>query len=131
MSMTFSIAEKTYHAGLQRELFSCVDGSPDINVSNDNGVMLLRAIGYPKLAEDFGGILDPQELADRCLTALYDVTAYPELDGGKPGRESRGEAGCLVIDCGVRRGYLKGRLEQILAIAQYAIDHGHAFVSVG
>jgi hypothetical protein len=103
-----------------------------LNVSNANFRVLMETLDLPA-ADEYGacpcGTWEGSLLLAvkaRVAAALAFTEACPDLDQGRPPSESRGLAGCRVIDCGMPPGYLAGRLEHLLGVIDRAISLGTA-----
>ena len=102
MSVTFSIGE--------RASFD-LDGA--MNLSNRNAADLLAWLGLP--TEDLYGQMPARELAARCRRRLW-----PEARNLDPGLADEQEGRCFVF--GRPAGYLRSRTEELLRLAESAID---------
>lgn len=100
----------------------------EVNLANGNAVLVAAALGLQLDADypgDLSGAIDAQDFLGRVLVAL----AISPADEGMPAHELLpGDAGRLawfgdatVIQGARHPGYLQERLEQLRALAEYAV----------
>lgn len=129
MSMTFWVAEKRTVDNLVS--YSEVQDAPELNCSNLNATMVIRHLGYEVAPDEYTFRFEPCDLMSRCEAALAALRPIPFPDSAIPGG--------LIVDalttpelCGIREGYLRDVIAEILRIAQYAfLLGGEKLILVG
>lgn len=102
-----------------------LDDAEDLNLSNGNMASVFRALG---LDIDSGGALIP---VDQFLRSA-SVWLQQNLDAPSPAREpitERGSGGAVMIDLGLRAGYLNERIHQAVLVAQKGRALGATHIS--
>ena len=95
----------------------------EMNVSNSNFSTIMQSLGL-EFSDWCGVIADVTDLIARCEALLGTVRSIPEFDAGVKPTETRGEMGALIVNCGVRPGYLVDRIGTLLSLAIAARDAG-------
>ena len=109
--------EGTVHR-IDIEVNESEEGGPEIQMSNSNA---------HEMFENVLGIYDTSDINARDLLIRID-TYINEIDinaGIREPRDERGEGGARIIDPGMDTDYITQRLEQIRAMAEWAIDNGY------
>lgn len=99
------------------------DNPWEINLSNTNAMMILRLLGFENEGEYTGHIGELDKLIQSANHVLATCQSIPEIDGGALTEESRGEKGCLIIECGIREGYIAERVKQLMNLATIAKEN--------
>ena len=130
MSVTFTIStiEKSEFDGEMVDVRVPVDGAEDLEItlSNSNAADLLRFIG---LDDELWGNAEAAQVMGACMIALElrGAESDPALEACvlRAGPDHF-LAGVTIHECARREGYLHDRARELLAIAEKALEDGHA-----
>ncbi len=93
------------------------EGAPEVQMSNSNAHEML---------ENVLGIYDSEIDARDLLIRIDSYIDEVDINAGiREPRDERGEKGARIIDPGIDADYINQRLEQIRAMAEWAIDNGY------
>lgn len=96
-----------------------IDDEFDVNVSNSNAGMLLRALGLP--TDDLCGESSGLDFLGRVILALAEVRD----DAGVPATVTRSNPhGMTFVECGLRPGYKADVFGRLFALATEAVRLG-------
>lgn len=110
---TFGIFPSAIHAGGE---------GPTVNMSNGNSVAVLEALGLKTDEDDFSdvccGSLSAEDFKGRVLMALAVAPISPE----RVTEVTNLPTGSTIVNCGREEGYLQEKLEQLLEVADFALE---------
>jgi hypothetical protein len=113
-----------------------IDAAPEVKFSNTNMISVLNALGLDDIAEEYGGLVDVDELlllirnvSGKSMEQQSRPRYHSDMEKFKnPGQEQRG---ATIIDQGLSSSDIQERINMLYDLAVWAKKHNYKTLSFG
>lgn len=102
--------------------------SPKVNMSNDNSVSVLSALGLMADTDTFEDVCCGSVQADDFLGRILMALAVAPESAERPTIVTANENSATLIECGRPAGYVQDRLQGLLRVAEFCRRNGRDVV---
>lgn len=97
---------------------------PDVNVSNINSIAILEALGLKTDEDSFSDVCCGSKPAEDFKGRILMALAVAPVSAERLTETTTFENGGCMVTCGVEEGYLQAKLEELLPVADFALERG-------